>query len=125
MSKRGKRVAKRFSDHLGVKMSVRMRKIPEERRANKAIINFRNIEGWELYKTATDKAADTITEIANNKDLTIDEVREKICSIDERLQKESFGTTWIKPRRTAEKKPKPKKEADELFKEHLDELLKS
>ena len=36
----------------------------------------------------------------------------------------SFGTTWIKPRRTSGKKPKPKKDADELFKEHLDELLK-
>ena len=44
--------------------------------------------------------------------------------IDERLQKESFGTIWIKPRRTSRHKPKPKKEEDELFKEHLDELLK-
>ena len=77
MSKRGKRVAKRFSDHLGVKMSVRMRKIPDEKRANKEIINFRNSEGWELYKIATDKAADTITKIAKDKSLTIDEVREK------------------------------------------------
>ena len=123
MSKRGKRVTKRFSDHLGIKMSVRMKKVPDEWKANKEIINFRNTEGWELYKTTTDKAADEIAEIANNRDLTIDEVRERICSTDERLQKESFGKTWIKPRRTAEKKPKPKKEADELFKEHLDELL--
>ena len=60
MSKRGKRVAKRFSDHLGVKMSVRMKKIPEEKKTNKEIINFRNIEGWELYRTATNKAADEI-----------------------------------------------------------------
>ena len=90
-------------------------KIPEERRANKEIINFRNIEGWDLYRTATDKAADEIAEIANDRDLTIDEVREKICSIDERLQRESFGTTWIKPRRTSRRNPKPKKEADELF----------
>ena len=62
--------------------------------------------------------------IANDKDLTIDEVREKICSIDEMLQRDSFGTTWIKLRRTTGRKPNPKKEADELFKEHLDELLK-
>ena len=40
------------------------------------------------------------------------------------MQKESFGTTWIKQRKTTGRKPKPKKEADELSKEHLDELLK-
>ena len=79
---------------------------------------------WELYKTATNKAADKITEIAKDKSLTIDEVREKICMIDEKLQKESFGTTWIKPGRTSRHKPKQKKEEDELCKEHLDELLK-
>ena len=101
-------------------MSVRMKKIPEERRANKEIINFRNIKGWDLYRTATDKAADKIAEIANDRDLTIDEVREKVILIDERLQRESFGTTWTKRRRTTRRKPKPKKEADELFKEHPD-----
>ena len=30
----------------------------------------------------------------------------------------------MKPRRTSGRKLKPKKEADELFKEHLNELLK-
>ena len=39
---KGEKVAKKFSDHLGEKMSVRMRKIPDEKRANKQIINFRN-----------------------------------------------------------------------------------
>ena len=41
-------------------MSVRMKKISDEKRANKEIINFRNKDGWELYKTATDKVAETI-----------------------------------------------------------------
>ena len=100
-------------------MSVRMRKIPDEKRANKEIINFRNSEGWELYKIVNNEAADT-----KDKSLTIDEVREKICMIDKWLQKESFGTTWIKARITSRHKPKRKKDADELFKEHLDELLK-
>ena len=58
MSKRGKRVAKRFSDHLGIKMSVRMKKVPDEWKANKEIINFKNTEGWEIYKTAMYNAAD-------------------------------------------------------------------
>ena len=48
MSKRGKSYNKRFSDHLGIKLSVKMKKIPEEKRANKEIINFRNKEGWML-----------------------------------------------------------------------------
>ena len=74
--------------------------------------------------TATDNVANEIAKIANNRELTIDEVRERICLIDEKLQRECFGTIWIKPKRTSGTKPKPKKEADELFKEHLDELLK-
>ena len=59
-------------------MSVRMKKISDEKRANKEIINFRNKDGWELCKAASDKVADTIIEIAQDKSLTIDEVREKI-----------------------------------------------
>ena len=87
-------------------MSVIMNKIPDEKRANKEIINFRNKDGWELYKAATDKVADTITEIAKDKSLTIDEVREKICKIDETIQKECFGTVGIKPNRNPRHKRK-------------------
>ena len=80
MSKRGKRVAKRFSDQWppkGENVSKNER-IPEEKKTNKEIINFKNTEGWELYRTATDNAADDIAAIANNMDLTIDEEREKL-----------------------------------------------
>ena len=104
-------------------MSIRMKKVPDEERASKEIINFRNKDGWELYKAASDKVADTITEIAKDKSLTIDKVREKICKIDETIQKE-YGTIWIKPKRNSKHKPRPKKETEELFKEHLDDLLK-
>ena len=94
-------------------------KVPDEWKANKEIINFKNSEGWGTYKTATDNAANEIAEIANNGELTIDEVRERIHVIDEKLQRECFGTIWIKPKRTSGTNPKPKKEADELFKEHF------
>ena len=120
---KGKIPQKRFNDHLGIKMSVKMKKIPEEKRANKEIINFRNKDGWKLYKAESDRVADTITQIAKDKNLTIDEVRDKICSIDEKIQKECFGTIWIKPKRKTKHKPKPKKEVEELFKEQLDDLL--
>ena len=36
---------------------------------------------------------------------------------------ECFGTIWIKPKRNSRHKPRPKKEMEELFKEHLDDLL--
>ena len=124
MGKRGKRVTKQFSDHLGIKMSVRLKKIPDEWRPNKEVINYKNTEGWEQYKIATGNAADRIAEIANDRELTIDEVRERISVLDEKLQRECFGTIWIKPNKKSGTKPKPKKEADELFKEHLDDLLK-
>ena len=52
-----------------------MKKIPEERQANKEIINFKNKEGWKVYKIKTDKVADTITQIARDDNLTIDEVK--------------------------------------------------
>ena len=100
-------------------MSIKMKKIPDEKRVSKEIINFRNNEGWELYKTASDRVADTITEITKDKSLTIDEVREKICNIDKKIQKECFGTIWIKPKRNSKHKPKPKKEMEELFKEPI------
>ena len=71
----------------------------------------------------TEKIADTITQIAQKVKMTIDEVRDAICNIDEKIQKECFGTIWIKPKRKTEHKPKPKKEVEELFKEQLDELI--
>ena len=71
MSKRGKSYTKRFLDHLGIKLSVKMEEEKKEkRRANKEIINFRNKEGWKLYKAETDKVADTITRIAQDVNLT-------------------------------------------------------
>ena len=88
MGKRGKKVTKRFSDHLGIKMSVRLKKIPDEWRPNKEVINYKNAEGWEQYKTATDEAADRVEEIANDRELSIDEVRERINALDEKLQHE-------------------------------------
>ena len=105
-------------------MSVRLKKIPDEWRPNKEVINYKNAEGWEQYKTATDEAADRVEEIANDRELSIDEVRERINALDEKLQRECFRTTWIKPNRKPGTKPKKKMEADKLFKEHLDELLK-
>ena len=96
--------------------------IPEDKLDNKEIINFRNKEGWKLYKAETDKVADTITQIAQDENLNIDEVRDKICN-DEKIQKECFGTIWIKTKRKTKHKTKPKKEVEELFKEQLDNLL--
>ena len=90
-----------------------MKKIPEVKRANKEIINYRNKEGWQNFKVETDKVADTITLIAKDDILNIDEVRDAICRIDEKIQKECFGTNWIKPKRRTKHKPKPKKEVEE------------
>ena len=72
MSKRGKTNTKKFSDHLGIKLVIKMKKIPEARKANKEIINYRNKEGWKKYKVETDKVADTITAIAQDDNLNID-----------------------------------------------------
>ena len=109
MGKRGKRVTKRFSDHKEIQMSVRLKKILDEWKPNKEIINYKNAGGWEKYKIATDNAANRVAEIANDGELTIDEVRERISVIDEKLQRECFGTIWIKPNKKSGTKPKPKK----------------
>ena len=71
----------------------------------------------------TDKVADSIIAIAQDKNLNIDEVREAICKIDKKLQKECFETIWVKQSRRTKPKPKPKKEFEELFKEQLEELM--
>ena len=77
----------------------------------------------DKYKVETDKVADTITLIAKDDNLNIDEVRDAICKIDEKIQKQCFGTIWIKPKRRTKHKPKPKKEVEELFTEQLEELI--
>ena len=60
---------KKFSDHLGIKLVLKMKKNPEARKANKEIINFRNKEGLEKYKDETNKEADSIIAIAQDKTL--------------------------------------------------------
>ena len=76
-----------------------------------------------MYKVETKRLADNITQIAQDDNLTINEVRDAICKIDEKIQKECLGTIWIKPKRKTKHKPKPKKEVEELFKEQLEELI--
>ena len=64
-----------------------MKKLPEEKRTNKEIINFRNKDGWKLYKAESDRVADTITQIAKDKNLTIDEVRDKYAALTKRSRR--------------------------------------
>ena len=40
ISKKGKKYTKKFSDQLGIKLVLKMKKIPEARKANKEIINL-------------------------------------------------------------------------------------
>ena len=64
-----------------------MKKLPEEKRTNKEIINFRNKDGWKLYKAESDRVADAITQISKDKNLTIDEVRDKDAALTKRSRR--------------------------------------
>ena len=75
---RGGQIVKKFSDHLGIKMEIKITKADETKQAKREIIDYNNEEGWLTYKNHSDEIADVIKKTALNGELNIDEVREKL-----------------------------------------------
>ena len=121
IKKRGN-IGQKFSDHLGIKTKIKLPTAVVTKTKKKEIINYRNEEGWEKYAEYTDKSADTISNIVNNKDLTIDEVREGIMTKDLETQKSCFGTVWVGPGKKKRRRNKSSKDLKDRFKEEWDEL---
>ena len=119
---RGGQIVKKFSDHLGIKMEIKITKAEEPKQAKREIIDYKNEEGWKNYKEHSEEIADEIKKIALNGDLTIDEVREQIRATDEMVQRKCFGTKWVGPKKQKRAKKRPLKETKELFQEQCDEL---
>ena len=86
-----------FSDHRAIKVVLEVPVLPGHNKNKKEErINFRNAEGWNTYAEISDKYAKELINVINsNEDLEI--IETKIKAIDEKIQKESFGTVWIGP----------------------------
>ena len=112
---RGGQIVKKFSDHLGIKMEIKITKAEETKQAKREIIDYKNEEGWKNYKEHSEEIADEIKKIALNGDLTIDEVREQIRATDKMVQRKCFGTKWVGPKKQKRAKKRPLKETKELF----------
>ena len=88
-------------------------------------INFRNVEGWNIYAEVSDKfAEEMVNVIQSNEDLDV--IEKKIQAIDLKIQKESFGTIWIGPPKKKKGKTRStaqmKKEVTQSFDE-LDNMI--
>ena len=51
---------KKFSEHLGIKMEIKISKADEVKQAKREIIDYNNEEGWLTYQNHSDEIADVI-----------------------------------------------------------------
>ena len=79
-------------------MEIKITKADETKQAKREIIDYNNEEGWLTYKNHSDEIADVIKKIALNRELNIDEVREKIRATDEMIQKRALGPNGLDQR---------------------------
>ena len=93
-----------FSDHRAIKVVLEVPVLPGHNKNKKEErINFRNIEGWNIYAEMSDKfAEEMVNVIKSNEDLDV--IEYKIQAIDLKIQKDSFGTVWIGPRKRKSQK---------------------
>ena len=111
---------KKHTDHLAIKVQIKMPVLKKKKTKSKPVINFGNEEGWANYAEISNKYAPKIFELVD----TIEDVKElesKIHKIDLDIQIEAFGIIYQKNNK---KKPKKKdsKELNELAKEQREEL---
>ena len=83
---------RKFSDHLGIKIEIRIPKLPETKGVNKEIIDYKNVEGWSKYRDHTDEIANRIKIISSDENLNINKIRELIRIEDDKVQRKCFGT---------------------------------
>ena len=123
MVKRGNsEVEKKFTDHLTIKLEMKIHMKIQSKGKNKRIINLKNDEGWNVYPEITDKHAWKILEAVEN--ITDpNQLEKEIKRIDKKIQKEAFGIIYIKERDRPKKlKKKSSKDLNTLYKEHLNEV---
>ena len=115
-----------FSDHKAIKVVLEVPVVPAKAKNKKEErINFRNVEGWNIYAEVSDKfAEEMVIVIQSNEDLDV--IENKIQAIDLKIQKESFGTIWIGPPKKKKAKKRStaqvKKEVTQSFDE-LDNMI--
>ena len=115
-------IEKKFSDHLAICLELKVPITIRPKVKAKAVVNFRNIEGWEKYKRISDEIDPEIREIASDLTLSINEVSAKIHVANLKAQVDSFSITWEKPKSKSKKKVRKLKDSNKLFLEQCAEL---
>ena len=115
-------IVKKISDHLAICLELKVPITIRPKVKAKAVVNFRNPEGWVKYKRLSDEIAPEIRDIASDVTLSINEVRAKIHVANLKAQVDSFGVTWVKPKSKSKKKVRKLKDSNELFLEQCAEL---
>ena len=85
------------------------------------MINFRNPEGWERYKTVSEEHAQEIKDLVDNIE-DINELRIWIHIVNMDIQIESFGISWEGPSKQKKITNWDSKEIYELVLEQQEEL---
>ena len=113
---------KQFSDHLAIKVQIKMPVLKKKKTKSRPVINFGNEEGWANYAEITNKYAPKIRELVETIEDT-DELERKIHCVDLEIQIESFGIIYQKSNKKKTKR-KDSKELNELAREQSEELDK-
>ena len=84
-----------YTDHLPIEITLSGMPRRSSMTLKSSTYNIGKPGGWKAYKEMTDKAAKSIEEIVLNDELCIDEVVEKIDSIDKQIKFGAFGKTRV------------------------------
>ena len=86
---------KKHSDHLAVKVQIKMPVLKKKKTKAKPVINFGNEDGWAKYAEISNKNAPKIKELVETTD-DMDELEKRVYLIDLDTQIEAFGFIYQK-----------------------------
>ena len=115
-------VKKGFPDHLTINLQVILASTKKKTiEKKKPIINYFNKEGWANYESISNQYAQRMREkIASTDD--IEQLDIELNNLDEEMQREAFGVTWVGPRKKTKVKKRDSKELNEMYQEQQEEL---
>ena len=95
-----KTISKETSDHCAISLNVTLPCILTNNK-KRPVINFRNPEGWERYKTVSEEHAQEIKDLVDNIE-DINELRIRIHIVNMDIQIGSFGIILGRTQKTEE-----------------------
>ena len=122
MTKRKGEIEKKYTDHLTIGMEICLpARVKIENKKKQPFINYHNKEGWKKYpEIAARYVPEMIEAIRETEDVY--ELDQKLNTIDDKIQVDSFGLTWKGSNSKPKLKKKSSKELKDMFQEQQEEL---